>query len=200
MLKASFALPFMTETFVADTADLVALTADITSNFVANNRVGANEVAAVIQSVHGALTSLGAPREAPAPERPEPAVPIRRSVQSDHIVDLFTGAKLKTLKRRLMVAHNMTPAQYRTYWGLPDNYPMVAPAYSESRKALAKAIGLGRTAGAKVVKAVEAAAETVVEAVTPAKPARAARKPKADAPAAPKPPAKPRARKAPAKD
>ncbi len=180
---------------MAENADLVALTADITSNFVANNRVGANEVAAIIQSVHGALTSLSAPKEAPAPERPEPAVPIRRSVQSDHIVDLFTGAKLKTLKRRLMVAHNMTPAQYRTYWGLPDNYPMVAPAYSESRKALAKAIGLGRSAGTKVVEAVEAAAETVVDTIAPAKPARGRRA----APKAAKPAAKPRGRKTPVK-
>ena len=168
---------------------LVALTADITSSFVANNRVGTNEVAAVIQSVHSSLAALGAPAEVPAPARPEPAVPIRRSVQPDHIVDLFTGAKLKTLKRRLMVAHNMTPAQYRSYWGLPDSYPMVAPAYSESRKTLAKAIGLGRKAGTKVVEAVEAAAETVIEAVTPAKPRRG--RPPASKAQTPAPAAKP---------
>jgi len=151
---------------MTEKSELIAITADITSSFLAHNRVGAQEVARVIQSVYGALVALGAPEDS-APERPQPAVPIRKSVQPDYLVDLFTGKKLKTLKRAIAQQHRMTPAEYRAYWGLPDSYPMVAPNYSETRRAFAKSIGLGRRAGTKILESLEAAATSVISAVTP---------------------------------
>ena len=129
---------------MANDVELIALTAEITSSFVANNRLAAQEVAGVIESVHKALSNLGAPAVEAVHKRPQPAVSIRKSVQPDFLVDLFTGRKLKTLKRVIARQHGMTPAEYRTYWGLPDSYPMIAPNYSEMRSAIAKTSGLGR--------------------------------------------------------
>ncbi|MFA7440317.1 MAG: MucR family transcriptional regulator [Sphingomonadaceae bacterium] len=123
-------------------ADLLALTADIVSSHVANNSVAVNDVPQLIQNVYATLSSLD---EAPAaPEaRPEPAVPIRSSVKPDYIVCLEDGRKLKMLKRHLSTAYGMTPDEYRAKWGLPADYPMVAPKYAEARRQLAKSIGLG---------------------------------------------------------
>ncbi|WP_448581115.1 MucR family transcriptional regulator [Thermaurantiacus sp.] len=122
--------------------DLLALTSDIVSSHVANNSVAVGDVPQLIQSVYAALAALARPEAAPAP-RPEPAVPIRSSVKPDYIVCLEDGKKLKMLKRHLMTAYGMTPEQYRAKWGLPADYPMVAPNYAEARRALAKQIGLG---------------------------------------------------------
>ncbi len=122
--------------------DLLALTSDIVSSHVANNNVAVGEVPQLIQSVYTTLASLARPQAAPAP-RQEPAVPIRSSVKPDYIVCLEDGKKLKMLKRHLMTAYGMTPDQYRAKWGLPADYPMVAPNYAEARRALAKQIGLG---------------------------------------------------------
>src|SRR5690606_12556161 len=97
----------------------------------------------LISSVYGALASLGQAPVADEP-RPEPAVSIRASVKPDYIVCLEDGKKLKMLKRHLMTHYNMTPEEYRRRWGLPADYPMVAPNYAEKRRELAKAIGLGR--------------------------------------------------------
>jgi len=131
-----------------DTAEtLITLTSDIVAAHVSNNSVSVDEVATLIQNVYGALASLGV---APAAEeKPEPAVSVRASVKSDHIVCLEDGKKMKMLKRHLMTDHGMTPAEYRTRWGLPADYPMVAPDYAEKRRALAKEIGLGRKPGQK---------------------------------------------------
>ncbi len=126
---------------------LITLTSDIVAAHVSNNSVSVDEVATLIQNVYGALASLGV---APAAEeKPEPAVSVRASVKSDHIVCLEDGKKMKMLKRHLMTDHGMTPAEYRTRWGLPADYPMVAPDYAEKRRALAKEIGLGRKPGQK---------------------------------------------------
>lgn len=122
--------------------DLLALTADIVSSHVANNSVAVNDVPQLIQNVFATLSALAQP-PAPVEVKQEPAVPIRQSVKPDYIVCLEDGKKLKMLKRHLMTAYGMTPDDYRQKWGLPADYPMVAPNYAESRRQLAKSIGLG---------------------------------------------------------
>lgn len=122
--------------------DLLALTADIVSSHVANNSVAVNDLPQLIQNVYATLSGLTTPQ--PAPDvRPEPAVPVRQSIKPDYIICLEDGKKLKMLKRHLMTAYGMTPDDYRAKWGLPADYPMVAPNYAESRRQLAKSIGLG---------------------------------------------------------
>ena len=123
--------------------DLINLTADIVAAHVSNNNMPAADVPTLIQTVYAALEKASAPAEAEAP-KPEPAVSIRASVKNDHIVCLEDGKKLKMLKRYLRTNYNMSPEEYRAKWGLPRDYPMVAPAYAEQRKDLAKKIGLGR--------------------------------------------------------
>lgn len=131
---------------MADTAgspSVLSLTAQIVSAHVSNNAVASEALPTLIQEVYKTLSGIGTDvAEVPA-ERPQPAVPIKRSVFPDHIVCLEDGKKLKMLKRHLKTAYNMTPEQYRERWGLPPEYPMVAPNYAERRSALAKEIGLG---------------------------------------------------------
>lgn len=132
-----------------ETETLITLTADIVSAHVSNNSVAVSDLATLIASVHGALANLGqGPQEAEAPKQ-EPAVSIRASVKPDYIVCLEDGKKLKMLKRHLNTAFGMTPDDYRAKWGLPKDYPMVAPNYAASRAELAKKIGLGRKPGQK---------------------------------------------------
>jgi predicted transcriptional regulator len=121
---------------------LITLTADIVSAHVSNNSVAVSDLPLLIGNVHSALSGLGTRAEEPAP-RPEPAVSIRSSIKPDYIVCLEDGKKLKMLKRHLMTHYDMTPDDYRRKWGLPADYPMVAPNYAEQRRALAKKIGLG---------------------------------------------------------
>lgn len=130
--------------------DLLALTADIVSSHVANNSVAVNDLPQLIQNVYATLSNLSTPPAAPEPKL-EPAVPVRQSIKPDYIVCLEDGKKLKMLKRHLMTAYGLTPDEYRAKWGLPADYPMVAPNYAESRRQLAKSIGLGksRTGGKK---------------------------------------------------
>ena len=131
---------------------LITLTADIVAAHVSNNSVAVNDLPTLIQNVHGALTGLGQSAPEPEPAKQEPAVSIRASVKPDYIVCLEDGKKLKMLKRHLMTNYGMTPEQYRQKWGLGPDYPMVAPAYAEQRRSLAKKIGLGsqgRRAGRK---------------------------------------------------
>ncbi|MFZ5609412.1 MAG: MucR family transcriptional regulator [Pseudomonadota bacterium] len=122
--------------------DLLSLTADIVSSHVSNNTVAVSDMPGLIEQVYGALSKLAAPSPQPEP-RPEPAVPVRRSVTPDHVICLEDGKKLKMLKRHLKTQYNMTPEEYRERWGLPADYPMVAPNYAEQRRKLAKKIGLG---------------------------------------------------------
>ncbi len=126
-------------------SDLLALTTNIVSAHVANNSVALTDLPRLIREVHDTLVSVGsgAPREK---ERPTPAVPIRRSVTPEHIICLEDGKKLKMLKRHLKTSYNMTPEDYRERWGLPADYPMVAPNYAKQRSKLAKEIGLGTRA------------------------------------------------------
>jgi predicted transcriptional regulator len=127
-----------------DPAEILALTAEIVSAHVASNSVGAETLPELIRDVYRAMAGLGA-TPAPPAERPQPAVPIKKSVFPDYIVCLEDGKKLKMLKRHLMSAYGMTPDQYRDRWQLGPDYPMVAPNYAQHRSTLAKKIGLGTT-------------------------------------------------------
>ena len=124
---------------------LITLTSDIVAAHVSNNSVAVEDMPTLISNVFGALSGLGAEQE--AEKLPEPAVSIRSSIKPDYIVCLEDGKKMKMLKRHLMTQYNMTPDEYRQRWGLPADYPMVAPSYAEKRRALAKEIGLGRKPG-----------------------------------------------------
>ncbi len=126
----------------AESNEILALTTNIVAAHVSNNSVAVADLPRLIREVHDSLTSVGAGggRE---PERPTPVVPIKKSVTPDHIVCLEDGKKLKMLKRHLKTAYNMSPAEYRERWGLPADYPMVAPNYAKQRSRLAKQIGLG---------------------------------------------------------
>jgi predicted transcriptional regulator len=112
---------------------------------VSNNSVQHGDLPALINEVYRALAQIGEPVVDVPAARPQPAVPIRKSVFPDHIVCLEDGKKLKMLKRHLMTSYNLTPEQYRERWGLPGDYPMVAPDYAEQRRDLAMKIGLGTT-------------------------------------------------------
>jgi predicted transcriptional regulator len=125
--------------------DLLGLSSEIVAAFVAQNNLPADELPALIRSVHGALNGLSATETvAPVPARGKPAVPISRSVQPEYLVCLEDGKQLKMLKRYLRSRYGMTPEDYRRRWGLPPEYPMVAPGYAAKRSDFAKQIGLGR--------------------------------------------------------
>lgn len=123
-------------------SELLSLTAEIVAAHASNNTVAASDLPDLIREIHRTLANV---ESAPAAAgRPEPKVPIKKSVHPDYIICLEDGKKLKMLKRHLMTAYKMTPEQYRERWGLPADYPMVAPNYAERRSDLAKKIGLGR--------------------------------------------------------
>jgi predicted transcriptional regulator len=124
---------------------LLGMTAEIVSAYLGQNPVSTNQIAEVIGTVHGALSTLGqgGAGTPPAAEL-RPAVPIKKSVTADYIICLEDGKKLKMLKRHLRTSYKLTPEQYRAKWGLPPDYPMVAPTYAALRSAFAKKIGLGR--------------------------------------------------------
>ena len=124
--------------------ELLALTTEIVASHVSNNTVAVTDLPELIRQVYGSLTNLS-PTPAPEqPEKPQPAVAIKKSVTQEYIVCLEDGKKLKMLKRHLMTAYNMTPEAYRAKWGLKPDYPMVAPSYARTRQEIAKKIGLGR--------------------------------------------------------
>jgi predicted transcriptional regulator len=127
-----------------ETANYVDLAADIVSAYVTNNSVSVADLAALIRDVHSALLLVaGGPAE-PQAEAPKPAVPIKKSLLPDYIVCLEDGKRFKSLKRHLRTQYGMTPEQYREKWGLPADYPMVAPNYAAARSELAKSMGLGQ--------------------------------------------------------
>ena len=121
--------------------DVLGLTAQIVSAHLAHNSVSAEALPGLIQEVYRTLASIG--QGEPVAEKPQPAVPVKKSVFADYIICLEDGKKLKMLKRHLRTAYNMTPQEYRERWGLPADYPMVAPNYAKQRSKLAKQIGLG---------------------------------------------------------
>jgi predicted transcriptional regulator len=128
---------------------LITLTSDIVAAHVGNNDVAVGDLPELITNVYNALANLGEVAEVEE-VRPQPAVSIRNSIKPDYIVCLEDGKKLKMLKRYLRTNFDMTPEEYRARWGLPSDYPMVAPNYAEKRRDLAKKIGLGRKPGTVV--------------------------------------------------
>lgn len=143
--------------------DILALTAQIVSAHVGNNSVPDDQLPGLIQDVFRSLSGIGT--VVPNVERPEPAVPIKKSVFADYIICLEDGKKLKMLKRHLQASFGMSPADYRARWGLASDYPMVAPNYAAVRSNLAKQIGLGNTRR-------DAVPEPVAAPVTKRKPGR----------------------------
>lgn len=126
--------------------EVVELVAGIVSAFVSHNSVPLVELPTLISSTHSALIGLGKEPEPVPEERAPPAVPIKRSITPEFLICLEDGKKFKSLKRHLRTAYDMTPEDYRARWGLPADYPMVAPNYAEARSQLAKKMGLGRKA------------------------------------------------------
>ncbi|MEM6382543.1 MAG: MucR family transcriptional regulator [Pseudomonadota bacterium] len=133
-----------TQTISADTGALVDLTADIVSAYVSHNVVPAGELTKLISDVHGALTVLEKESVAPVAEDLKPAVPPKKSITQDYLICLEDGKRFKSLKRHLKTHYDLSPEQYRERWGLPADYPMVAPSYAEARSRLAKQMGLGQ--------------------------------------------------------
>ncbi len=125
-------------------ADLLGLTAEIVSAHVSNNSVSVTDLPNLITEVHRTLAGLGGAAPAPVEaEKPTPAVPVKKSITPDYLVCLEDGKKMKMLKRHLQTSYGLSPEQYRERWGLPPDYPMVAPNYAQHRSSLAKKIGLG---------------------------------------------------------
>jgi predicted transcriptional regulator len=122
----------------------IDLTASIVAAYVSNNPTPANELPGLINQIHAALVRISAGRAEPPPEPSKPAVSLKKSVTSDYLVCLEDGKRFKSLKRHLRTQYNMTPEQYREKWGLPPDYPMVAPNYAVARSQLAKKMGLGQ--------------------------------------------------------
>lgn len=133
----------MTEEAENNADALIELTADVVSAYVSNNPVPVGELPGLIDRVYAALQgTIGGP--VAKSEELKPAVPIRKSVTPDYIISLEDGKKFKSLKRHLATHYGLTPDEYRAKWGLPADYPMVAPNYAAARSALAKTMGLGR--------------------------------------------------------
>lgn len=128
--------------------DLLAFTTEIVSSHLSNNQTNGDEIPILIQKIYKTLANV---EQDPMSilERPQPAVPIKKSVTPDHIICLEDGKKLKMLKRHLKTAFDMSPEEYRERWGLPHDYPMVAPNYAKKRSSLAKEIGLGKNDSSK---------------------------------------------------
>jgi predicted transcriptional regulator len=124
--------------------NFIGLTAEIVSAYVSNNTVASADIPALINQVHSALLRVSSGEAQPSSEPLKPAVPVKRSIHADFIVCLEDGKKFKSLKRHLRSQYNMTPEQYREKWGLPPDYPMVAPNYAAARSQLAKQMGLGQ--------------------------------------------------------
>jgi predicted transcriptional regulator len=144
------------DTDTIEPQDMLRLSADVVAAYLSSNTVSASAIPELLRSVHRSFTALDRPAPPPAPaERPKAAVPISRSITDDYIVCLEDGKRLKMLKRYLRSKFGMTPDDYRRRWGLPPDYPMVAPAYASRRSEFAKQIGLGkgvrRPSGTKAV-------------------------------------------------
>ena len=136
----------------AKPTELLPLVTDIVAAHLSNNNVPSAELPQLIRDVYHALAAASGGGPAPL-ARPEAAVPVKKSVTPDYIVCLEDGKKLKMLKRHLRSTYNLTPDEYRTKWGLPQDYPMVAPKYAEQRSEFAKKIGLGRGTGRNSARA-----------------------------------------------
>ncbi|MEP9374966.1 MucR family transcriptional regulator [Mesorhizobium sp. KR1-2] len=128
----------------ADDNALVRLTSDVVSAYISNNAIPAASLPGLIAEIHASLSKLGQESVAPAVEAPKPAISVKKSVTDDYLICLEDGKKFKSLKRHLTTHYNLTPDEYRAKWGLPADYPMVAPTYAAVRSTLAKKMGLGK--------------------------------------------------------
>src|SRR5262245_59804780 len=128
-----------------DKRDLVGMAAEIVSAFVSANQVATHELPGLIRTVHGALNEVAGKPSTALDQAQEPAVAVKKSITPDYIICLEDGKKFKSLKRLLRTRYAMTPDEYRSKWGLPHDYPMVAPNYAKERSTLAKRMGLGQS-------------------------------------------------------
>ncbi|MDH6231892.1 putative transcriptional regulator [Mesorhizobium soli] len=128
----------------ADDDALVRLTSDVVSAYISNNAIPATSLPDLIAEIHASLSKLGKETATPAVEAPKPAISVKKSVTDDYLICLEDGKKFKSLKRHIGTHYNLTPDEYRAKWGLPADYPMVAPAYAAARSSLAKKMGLGK--------------------------------------------------------
>ncbi|MEM9838453.1 MAG: MucR family transcriptional regulator [Pseudomonadota bacterium] len=141
----------MNDQAVLDRAETLNLTTDIVAAFVSNNSVPAEQLQDLLNNTFQTISGLsGTPQEEEAPKKP--AVPIKKSITDDYLICLEDGKKLKMLKRYLRTQYNLSPEDYRRKWGLPADYPMVAPNYAKRRSDFAKQIGLGTQGGRKATK------------------------------------------------
>lgn len=129
---------------MSEKAGLIGMTAEIVSAYVGNNEVLAEDISGLIHKVYAALAQAESGAASAQAERPEPAVSARKSITPDYLVCLEDGKKFKSLKRHLRTHYNLSPEEYREKWGLPRDYPMVAPNYAQARSKLAKKMGLGQ--------------------------------------------------------
>ena len=136
---------------MAERPELLGLATDIVSAHIANNAVRTDQLPGLIQQVFNALATVE--QAIAAPPKPEPAVPVKKSVLANHVVCLDCGKQFSMLRRHLMTDHKMTPEQYRQRWELPPSYPLVAPDYAKTRSSLAKKFGLGRKSQGAPTKA-----------------------------------------------
>lgn len=127
-----------------DKVEIIEMTAEIVAAYVENNTISTTDLPDLIQSVHRALNSISSGAETVETAPKEPAVPVRRSITPEYLICLEDGRKFKSLKRHLRTKYNMSPEDYRGKWGLPKDYPMVAPNYAKARSDLAKQMGLGQ--------------------------------------------------------
>jgi predicted transcriptional regulator len=135
------------DTQLVPDSELLRMTTEVVASYVRQNPVAAERLPELINSVHDSLKNVNGQAAPQQPEQPaKPAVPIRKSINPDYLVCLEDGKKLKMLKRHLRTTYNMSPDEYRAKWGLPPDYPMVAPNYAAQRSDFAKRIGLGRSA------------------------------------------------------
>jgi len=136
--------PFGVTSAMSDSTNHVELAAEIVSAYVSNNSVPSSELPALLSDVHAAIVRVATGAQPVVVEAAKPAVPPKKSITSDYIICLEDGRKFKSLKRHLRTQYNLSPEEYREKWGLPSDYPMVAPAYAKARSALAKQMGLGQ--------------------------------------------------------
>ena len=139
-----FTPPLGVMTEMTDSTNHVELAAEIVSAYVSNNSVPSSELPALLSEVHAAIVRVASGAQPVVTEAAKPAVPPKKSITSDYIICLEDGRKFKSLKRHLRTQYNLSPEEYREKWGLPSDYPMVAPAYAKARSALAKQMGLGQ--------------------------------------------------------
>ena len=135
-----------------DQSALIDLTADIVAAYVSNNVIPSTDLPVLITDIHVALQKIQQGEKVVKADAPVPAVSVRKSIMPDYIICLEDGKKYKSLKRHLRTQYNLTPEEYREKWGLPYDYPMVAPNYAKARSRLAREMGLGRKPGNKIKK------------------------------------------------